>query len=261
MQNTRYNFSVKCLNRTALWMLIWAGVSVSLAIDKSYVVRRGDTLYGIARSADITLGQLAERNSLSKKDHIYPGQRLNIPVKADATTQPGPAVPPEVQRAIDQAAVKRGRWKLIVIHHSGVDAGSVQGMDRYHREERHMENGLGYHFVIGNGHGMGDGQIGVGSRWTKQMNGGHLASESQNTTSLGICLVGNFDKSKPTPAQMLRLTALVHALLERCQLPLNAVRTHKQVNVVHTRCPGRHFPTRSWLKSLQASCERERTKP
>ena len=71
-----------------------------------------------------------------------------------------------------------------------VDTGTVKGMDRYHREVRHMENGLAYHFVIGNGSGMGDGDIGIGSRWTKQLDGGHLTSERQNQVSLGICLVG-----------------------------------------------------------------------
>ena len=61
------------------------------------------------------------------------------------------------------------------------------------------KNGLAYHFVIGNAHGLGDGEIGVGGRWTKQLPGGHLISEEQNQVSIGICLVGNFDESQPTP--------------------------------------------------------------
>ena len=46
----------------------------------------------------------------------------------------------------------------------------MKGMDRYHRDERHMEHGLAYHFVIGNGNGMGDGEIGVGQRWIEDLN-------------------------------------------------------------------------------------------
>jgi hypothetical protein len=162
-------------------------------------------------------------------------------------------LPEFVQRAIDEVKVKHGRWKYIVIHHSGVDTGTVRGMDRYHREVRHMEHGLAYHFVIGNGSGMDDGEIGIGARWTRQLDGGHLTSERQNRVSLGICLVGNFDKHKPTPRQLERLTALVRALMNRCRLSAKAVKTHQQINVVHTRCPGRHFPTTSFLRSLRSS--------
>ena len=113
-----------------------------------------------------------------------------------------------------------------------------------------MENGLAYHFVIGNAHGLGDGEIGVGSRWTKQLAGGHLISEEQNQVSIGICLVGNFDDGQPTARQMERLSALVRALMERCQLSRDAVTTHQQINVVHTRCPGRLFPWEKVMSSL-----------
>jgi hypothetical protein len=128
----------------------------------------------------------------------------------------------------------------------------VKGMDRYHREERQMENGLAYHFVIGNGHGMGDGEIGVGSRWTRQLDGGHLTSLKQNEISLGICLVGNFDRHEPTAKQLQQLKTLVEALLRRCGLSNDAVKTHQQINVLYTRCPGRHFPTKRFLASLES---------
>jgi len=215
--------------------------------EQTYVVRRGDTLYGIARNHGTTPSRLAERNGLSKDHCVRRGERLVIPDQTRPTTPPLPA---PVQRAIDRAEVKPDRWEYIVIHHSGVDTGTIKGMDRYHREERHMQNGLAYHFVIGNGNGMGDGEIGVGSRWTRQLDGGHVTSPSQNQVSLGICLVGNFDQQKPTPKQLERLTALVQALMSRCGLPANAVKTHQQINVLYTRCPGRNFPTKSFLDSL-----------
>jgi hypothetical protein len=138
-----------------------------------------------------------------------------------------------------------------VIHHSAATTGTLTGIDRYHRNVRHMENGLAYHFVIGNGNGLGNGEIGIGARWTRQLDGGHVISEAQNKVSLGICLIGNFDKSKPTAKQMERLTALVRALLVRCKLPPSAVHTHQQINAVPTRCPGRHFPTAEFLKSIK----------
>ncbi len=114
-----------------------------------------------------------------------------------------------------------------------------------------MENGLAYHFLIGNGNGLGDGVIAVGNRWKKQLDGGHLHSAAQNRTAIGICLIGNFDQDQPTKKQMQSLEALTRAVMKRCQLTVSAVKTHQQINVVSTRCPGRHFPTRDFLDRLK----------
>ena len=38
--------------------------------------------------------------------------------------------------------------------------------------------------------------------------------------------------------------------MSRCGLPASAVKTHQQINVLYTRCPGRNFPTKSFLDSL-----------
>ena len=158
---------------------------------------------------------------------------------------------PSIQRAIDKAKVSPGRWKYIVIHHSGMDEGNLKSIDRYHREERHMEHGLAYHFLIGNGNGMDDGEIAVGNRWKEQLDGGHLRSEEQNKIALGICLIGNFDKTKPTEKQLRSLENLIRALMKRCKLTAGAVKTHQQINIVFTRCPGSKFPTRSFLAKLK----------
>jgi hypothetical protein len=182
---------------------------------------------------------------------ILIGQRIRIPSAGTASVAgPSSNLPAAVRSAITKASVRSGRWKHIVLHHSGTSVGSVKSMDRYHREQRHMENGLAYHFVIGNGQGMRDGEIAVGNRWKKQLDGGHLASESINRVALGICLVGNFDETKPTSAQLRSLRALVAALRERCKLPGSAVKTHQQINPIHTRCPGRLFVSSKALEQI-----------
>ena len=250
---------------TALWLVAWAVVApvTLLASDESYTVKRGDSIYSIARSYGIPPTVLAERNGLSGSSHVYAGQRLVIPAIRTARRTPSPseaparnpahtALPRSIQRAIDKAPVRPGRWQYIVIHHSGVDTGTFKAMDQYHREVRHMENGLAYDFVIGNGNGMGDGEIAVSRRWTQQLDGGHLASEAQNKVALGICLVGNFDERRPTPRELDGLRALVEALMVRCKLTPRAVKTHQQINIVHTRCPGTKFPTQSFLDSLRS---------
>lgn len=224
--------------------------------DIRYVVKRGDTLFDLAKANDISMDELARHNDFGKDHELKIGEQLMIPAAPGtasnpATPQSSAGLPATIRTAIRNASVTPGRWKYIVIHHSGVAEGTVKGMDRYHREVRHMENGLAYHFVIGNGHGMVNGEIAVGNRWKKQLDGGHLASLAQDKVAIGICLVGNFDKTAPTSAEMKSLNALVRALMERCHISAGNVKTHQQINIIGTRCPGSKFPAKSFLAGLR----------
>ena len=91
------------------------------------------------------------------------------------------------------------------MHNSGTRQGNARIFDTYHRRVRKMPNGLAYHFVIGNGSSSGDGEIEIGSRWTKQINGGHVASDYLNNIAIGICLVGDLNRDDATKAQMAAL--------------------------------------------------------
>jgi hypothetical protein len=151
--------------------------------------------------------------------------------------------------AIDHAHVRRGRWKYIIVHNSGTREGNARVFDIYHLRVRHMVNGLAYHFVIGDGHGSGDGQIEIGHRWTAQLNGGHVASDYLNDISLGICLVGDFNRDLPTKAQIGALEELIDYLRNRVgktQGRRAIVYAHKEINPRPTDCPGERFPY-SWL--------------
>ena len=107
-----------------------------------------------------------------------------------------------MRRAIDRARVKKGRWKYIIVHNSGTRQGNARIFDTYHRRVRKMQNGLAYHFVIGNGSSSGNGEIEIGPRWTRQINGGHVASDYLNNIAIGICLVGDLNRDQPTKAQL-----------------------------------------------------------
>jgi LysM repeat protein len=225
------------------------------AATEAHVVRKRETLSGIARDHGVSVRQLIEANDLSRSGHIQVGQRLTIPGPARRVASPnevpGSGISPSLRRTLDAARVRPGRWKYVVVHHSATSMGSARSMDRYHREQRHMENGLAYHFVIGNGRGMGDGQIFVGNRWQQQLQGGHLASEALNERSVGICLVGNFEKERPTARQMQSLTTLTQYLLGRCSLSKPAVKTHQEINTIGTRCPGRLFDEDAFVRKLK----------
>jgi LysM repeat protein len=218
---------------------------------RTYVVQPGDTLGTIAVDHNVSALALANHNRLADPDNLVAGQALEIPSAA-----PAPALrrsyplPADLRKRIDATRVTPGRWKYIVIHHSGTLQGSARDMDAYHRRVRHMENGLAYHFVIGNGLGMKDGGIEIGNRWKRQIKGGHLASDALNEISLGICLVGNFETGRPTQQQLKSLYALVQYLLDRCRATSGAVKTHRQINTRPTVCPGRNFPRKSLMENI-----------
>jgi LysM repeat protein len=217
---------------------------------REYTVGKGDTLSGIAAREGVSASILARYNRLSKPDCLSIGQKILIP-----TAKGEAAIPPQltltVKKKLDRIRVS-GKWKNIIIHHSATPSATIKALDDYHRKKRRMKNGLAYHFVIGNGKdgGPGDGEIYIGDRWKKQIQGGHLSSEWLNRISIGICLIGNFQKSKPSRKQIDRLEALVDYLLKRCRLNKSAVKTHTQIHRNHTLCPGKNFPTRDFMQRL-----------
>jgi hypothetical protein len=153
---------------------------------------------------------------------------------------------------IRRAPVQRRRWQFIVVHNSGTRQGNARVFDYYHRHVRRMRNGLAYQFVIGNGTSTGNGQIEVGDRWRRQINGGHVHSDYLNNISLGICLVGDFNRDQPTGAQLESCEELIRYLRERCgKIDRHdiVVRPHRQMNPPRwpTDCPGDAFPY-SWFR-------------
>jgi N-acetyl-anhydromuramyl-L-alanine amidase AmpD len=140
----------------------------------------------------------------------------------------------------------------LVLHHSATDSGSVQSLDAAHRKRKDQFGnawlGIGYHFVIGNGQGMPDGQIEATFRWKQQLHGAHARRRRYNRHGIGICLVGDFENSPPTPRQMSALRSLCEWLMGRYELDRNDVVRH--VDVAATRCPGRLFPFDDLIAAL-----------
>ena len=147
-----------------------------------------------------------------------------------------------VMEAIRNAPVKRNRWKFVIIHNSGTRQGNARAFDYYHRKVRRMSNGMAYHFVVGNGTSSGNGEIEIGDRWRRQINGGHVHSDYLNNIGLGICLVGDFNRDRPTKAQMEATEELIKYLRQRCGKM--EVRPHREMNPPRwaTDCPGDAFP-------------------
>lgn len=58
--------------------------AVALASTGTHVVRRGETLGGIAKSHGSSVGELARANGITNPDLVRAGQRLTIPVRVRA---------------------------------------------------------------------------------------------------------------------------------------------------------------------------------
>ena len=149
------------------------------------------------------------------------------------------------------APLANDRWQRIVIHHSGAPFGSADTIAAEHTS-RGLQ-GLGYHFVIGNGQGADDGELFVGRRWLEQLPGAHVAGPQapwNNQHAIGICLVGDGDRRSFTPAQLARLSELVSAICAELNIPEEQVVLHR--DLAPTSSPGRMFPEAALRARLTA---------
>lgn len=146
------------------------------------------------------------------------------------------------------------RWRYIVIHHSATRKGNAAIMDRYHSNRRHMQNGLAYHFVIGNGtSGCADGEVEESHRWRAQLPGGHAKQPWLNESGIGICLVGNFNRQTMSKKQMDSLVNLVNKLRATYAIPLSCIKGHGDFAGEHTVCPGYNFTMKKFKERLKKS--------
>jgi hypothetical protein len=115
----------------------------------------------------------------------------------------------------------------LVLHHSAVPA-SV-GADRIakYQVEKQGWPGVGFHYFV-----YDDGRI----EQTQPLEVIAYHAGDANPTSAGICLAGNFTHQPPAEAQLLATSQLTAWLLQKLNLPVEAIHSHK--DYVATACPG-----------------------
>ena len=135
-------------------------------------------------------------------------------------------------------------WRYIVLHHSGTEGGSVESIDANHRRRTDESGqpwlGIGYHFVVGNGEEMTDGEIEPTFRWRQQLAGAHAGNSEFNAAGIGVCVIGDCDAAPPSDRQVASLKRLVSDLSTRYRIPHSAIVPHSELKA--TNCPGRYFP-------------------
>lgn len=188
-----------------------------------------------------------------------------IPRPQPSRVQPVPPSLPEPPAGdwSPPGGIRRGLWQTIVVHHSGSPKSTPQGMHSWHIK-RGWENGLGYHFVIGNGTGYGDGEVFVGPRWKAQLAGAHCRTGNGryfgrqrpggyfNEHGIGICLIGNFQTGQPTARQLATLRRLIAYLCSETGITPEAIYGHGEVTHA-TECPGRNVNVAAIRRSVSAA--------
>ena len=188
---------------------------------------------------------------------VIVGSERRIPKTSAPTVSTNKTVYPTYSKYPPGWVPPRGRerrWKAIIIHHSAQSTGNMTLIDKHHREINGWD-GVGYDFVIGNGKGSADGQVEVTFRWRKQIAGAHCGgtpNNRANESGIGICLVGDFTKTRPTYRQMLALKKLVRFLQKRYKISTSRIYGHS-TTPGYTRvtiCPGKYFPMAAFKRSL-----------
>lgn len=117
--------------------------------------------------------------------------------------------------------------RLFVVHHSALPASDgPREIQRLHQVQRGFAD-VGYHYLID-----ASGIIYEGRPIT--VRGAHVAGH--NTGAVGVCLLGNFEKTEPAPAQLASLTTLALAL--RGAFGITHLAGHRDLPSQNTLCPG-----------------------
>ena len=148
-----------------------------------------------------------------------------------------------------QAELNSDHWNSIVIVHSGSSKGSAASIEAEHVENGY--DGLGFHFLVGNGTGMGNGEIHVGQRWLDQRDGADLAGTTAGVSSRGmieVCVVGDGNRKAFSDEQLRRLAQLVAAISEKFEIPSDKIFLHK--DIAGTTSPGQYFPRTAFENQL-----------
>jgi len=124
----------------------------------------------------------------------------------------------------------------LVVHHSGTLSGTPRSFAWHHVHARGWP-GIGYHYVV-----SPDGVIFK----TNALTTVSYHARGANLSGVGICLVGNFNRIKPTDAQIESLTELLGLLLR--YYPKVRIVPHRDVKGSRTSCPGLKFPVERLMR-------------
>ena len=129
----------------------------------------------------------------------------------------------------------------IIIHHSATKDGTTfswSAIKRYHVQELHWLE-IGYHAGV---ELVDDDYFALfGRPW--DMAGAHTLG--QNSWSLGLCFVGNYDEVEPDEEMLLTGAKVVKLWRRLYDIPVSEI--HKHSEYQDKSCPGKLFPFTDFL--------------
>lgn len=129
--------------------------------------------------------------------------------------------------------MKRTITEVIILHHSMSGDVSANVIDDWHKQNGW--SGIGYHYVIRYNGNIEKGRL-------LERIGAH--AKGRNDNSIGICIVGDFSKNKPTSEQLESLEILINGLKAKYE-DIRVVEPH------HNFCPGRKWNVEKWIEDLK----------
>jgi len=124
---------------------------------------------------------------------------------------------------------------FIVIHHTERNNDFPIFVKARHRYLRGWDD-IGYHYLIGNRRPFTkDGKLYSGR--PEEYQGAHAIG--YNNCSLGVCLIGNLDKTKPSHKQLATLFSFLDEKIKEYDLDVNHIVGHNELPNAKKSCPGR----------------------
>lgn len=127
-------------------------------------------------------------------------------------------------------------------------------MQRVHRERQARDpvDAIPYHYVIGNGNGLGLGEIASDWRRDYGLWGAHVSANNtdRNLRGLGISLIGNFENTTVRHEQYRSLLDLTDRLMTAYDNSPEDVTGRGRTPGESTKSPGRNFPMKRLLRDI-----------
>ena len=201
----------------------------------------------------LVAGGCATREPFQLPARPHPIQRTVLP---QPTSIPSPTAPVPTPVApsppLPLQAIARSNWakgnpvrlrikamtpiNRITVHHEGSTpvffnderstAARLEMIRRYHTNERHWAD-IGYHYIIDRAGRLWQGR-------DLRYQGAHV--KNHNPCNIGVMVLGNFNKQRPTRQQTQMLHRTLNQLMRTFRVPKQQIFTHQELGP--TTCPG-----------------------
>jgi len=132
-------------------------------------------------------------------------------------------------RGIDRITVHHEGWKPVYFSDRQSTAERIELIRTVHTRDRGWGD-IGYHYVIDRSGAVWEGR-------PLAYQGAHVRNNNEH--NLGILVLGNFDKQRPSEAQLEGLIKTLRACQSEHRVGTSRVFTHQEI--VSTACPGQNL--------------------